>query len=211
MEKLVAHRERPIPSLIDAGAGIPAPLEAIFQMMVAKDPGQRYQSMTSVAADLQRFLEGATPRAVSRAYSPVIVEHPALPNSRAARKRQTIAMSIGGIAVLLVMIAGGWLVANTDWRKALQPVITGQRTGAGDSSEVVQSKTSSRRYEDLRPVLLPTAVEDEVTERLSISRGAVAFGELFMRPRPLPRPRNQWQSQSAGGGNRVCRTPGASC
>ena len=131
MEKLVAHREQPIPSLRDAGCDAPASLEAVFQMMVAKDPDERYQSMTEVAAELQRFVEGATPQAVSRAASAVIVEHPSLPTFGAARRRQTISLSMGGMALLLVMVAGGWLVANTDWRKALQPVIPAAEEAPG--------------------------------------------------------------------------------
>ena len=123
MEKLVAHREQPIPSLIDAGAEVPASLDLIFQTMVKKDPGERYQTMGEVVEDLERFLRGETPHVVPQAYSPVVVEQPPIPDSRAARRRQAIAMSIGTVAVLLVMAAGGWLVANIDWQNALEPVM----------------------------------------------------------------------------------------
>ncbi|MCH7726531.1 MAG: protein kinase [Planctomycetes bacterium] len=64
MEKLVAHREDPIPSIRSARKGVPAPLEAIFQRMVAKRPEDRYQSMKEVATDLQTVSSGGSAAAV---------------------------------------------------------------------------------------------------------------------------------------------------
>jgi serine/threonine protein kinase len=58
MEKLVAHREQPAPSLAEDRSEIPAGLDAIFQRMVAKKPDQRYQSMGELMADLQTIASG---------------------------------------------------------------------------------------------------------------------------------------------------------
>jgi len=52
MEKLLAHREKPIPPLPDFARA----LQAVYQRMVAKKPGDRYQSMSQVIADLGRQL-----------------------------------------------------------------------------------------------------------------------------------------------------------
>jgi serine/threonine protein kinase len=49
MEKVFAHREMPIPPLPGAGRA----LQAVFQRMLAKDPGQRYPSMAETIAALQ--------------------------------------------------------------------------------------------------------------------------------------------------------------
>jgi len=52
VEKVIAQREHPIPSLSDAIGGIPENLQGIFERMVAKAPRDRYQSMDECLADL---------------------------------------------------------------------------------------------------------------------------------------------------------------
>lgn len=53
MEKLVAHREQPIPSLRAVRDDIPSDFDAIFQRMIAKQADERIQSMTEVIAQLE--------------------------------------------------------------------------------------------------------------------------------------------------------------
>ncbi len=62
MEKLMAHQQDPIPSLLQARPDVPQKLEAIYQKMLAKKPEDRYQSMTAVIADLEGL--GYRPSAV---------------------------------------------------------------------------------------------------------------------------------------------------
>jgi serine/threonine protein kinase len=52
MERLVAHREHPVPSLRKACPAVPPWLDAIFGKMVAKKPEDRYQSVTALISDL---------------------------------------------------------------------------------------------------------------------------------------------------------------
>ena len=54
VEILLAHREAPIPALIDQCPGVPAGLEAVFQKMVAKRPEDRYSSMSEVIEALEQ-------------------------------------------------------------------------------------------------------------------------------------------------------------
>ena len=54
MERLVAHREHPVPSLRKACPAAPPWLDAVFQKMVAKKPEDRYQSVTALISDLEQ-------------------------------------------------------------------------------------------------------------------------------------------------------------
>ncbi|MDB5391662.1 MAG: prkC 18 [Planctomycetaceae bacterium] len=56
MAKLLAHRERPIPSLKLACPQVSTELDATFSRMVAKTPAARFQNMTEVIAALERCL-----------------------------------------------------------------------------------------------------------------------------------------------------------
>ena len=54
MERLVAHREHPVPSLRKACPAAPPWLDGVFRKMVAKKPEDRYQSVTALVSDLER-------------------------------------------------------------------------------------------------------------------------------------------------------------
>lgn len=53
MEILLKHRDAQIPSLCQARQGVPPALDAAFQRMVAKQPGDRFQTMGEVAQALE--------------------------------------------------------------------------------------------------------------------------------------------------------------
>jgi serine/threonine protein kinase len=54
VQKLLAHKSKPPPSLRAQRPEVPAWLDQVFQKMMAKDPTERYQSMTEVIAALER-------------------------------------------------------------------------------------------------------------------------------------------------------------
>jgi phosphate ABC transporter phosphate-binding protein len=74
MSLLLLHRDAPPPSLREARPDAPESVNALFQRMVAKDPGDRYASMTEVALALEEAcqslsalgLSGPGPRLASR-------------------------------------------------------------------------------------------------------------------------------------------------
>jgi len=53
MEKLLAHRESPIPPLRPARPEVSKKLEGVYQKMVAKEPRDRYQTMAQVVTALE--------------------------------------------------------------------------------------------------------------------------------------------------------------
>jgi serine/threonine protein kinase len=55
LEKILAHREQPIPLLKDVSPLVPNALEAIFQKMVAKKIEDRYQAMSEVLVDFEKY------------------------------------------------------------------------------------------------------------------------------------------------------------
>jgi serine/threonine protein kinase len=66
MEKLLAHREKPIPSLLQVRKDIPASLDALFRKMVSKQPERRHQDMSGVVADLEKCARHAGRTAMVR-------------------------------------------------------------------------------------------------------------------------------------------------
>lgn len=59
VERILAHKEQPIPRLSKLLPQVPAEFDALFEKMLAKDPGDRYQSATDLLAELNQFNEDA--------------------------------------------------------------------------------------------------------------------------------------------------------
>lgn len=106
MQKLVAHREQPIPSLCAVRTEIPEALDAVLARMLAKNPEVRYPSMSAVIAALEPFsLSAATP---------------VLPGRGRGFLRRTIVLAGAAACLLLAMIvfklktADGTLILQID-------------------------------------------------------------------------------------------------
>ncbi|MGE3776390.1 MAG: protein kinase [Pirellulaceae bacterium] len=61
LDRLVAHRERPVPSVRDARPEVPVELEAICQKMMAKEPDDRYSTLNDVIRALEKCLDHLVP------------------------------------------------------------------------------------------------------------------------------------------------------
>jgi serine/threonine protein kinase len=62
VNKILAHRNHPIPSLTTARKGVSSELDAVFHRMVAKKPDDRYSSLDDLMVDLEMFLEKGSVR-----------------------------------------------------------------------------------------------------------------------------------------------------
>src|SRR5262249_15882388 len=56
--RMLAHQQKQPPSLCEGRSDVPLQLDAVYQRMVAKDPGDRYQSMAQLVVDFQKTLTG---------------------------------------------------------------------------------------------------------------------------------------------------------
>ncbi|MFO1041967.1 MAG: protein kinase [Planctomycetaceae bacterium] len=68
MAKLLAHRDAPIPTLRSVRSDVAQSVEDVFRRMVAKQPADRFQSMTQVREELESLIKadaGANPTAIN--------------------------------------------------------------------------------------------------------------------------------------------------
>ena len=56
VERLLAHRQAPVPNLQALRADVPLAVDLLFQRLVAKDPGRRHQTMTAVREAFEQCL-----------------------------------------------------------------------------------------------------------------------------------------------------------
>lgn len=54
VNRILAHRDQPIPSLVSANVQVPANVDAIYQKMIAKRPEDRFQSMQAVIDAIEK-------------------------------------------------------------------------------------------------------------------------------------------------------------
>jgi formylglycine-generating enzyme required for sulfatase activity len=92
MEIVLAHRERPIPSLRERRPDCPAAVDRLFQRMVAKRPEGRPATMRSVIDELQTQLDGHAGRVIA-------MRKPGSRPLRAAAALALLATFVGGLVL----------------------------------------------------------------------------------------------------------------
>ena len=110
---------------------IPRDLETICLKCLAKDPRQRYETASELGRDLVRFLNGETIHA--RAASSLEKLH------RWCRREPRLAISIGGVAVLLLAFLTTSVVYSVNLNRAYQSTKAAQ-SQATKSRDIAQEK-----------------------------------------------------------------------
>lgn len=86
VDRVMMHREAPIPLVTEQVPDAPKGLDEVLQKMLAKQATERYQSMAEVCAALEQVLQGAKAPAASRPAAPQ--KSPAKPAAAAATKAE---------------------------------------------------------------------------------------------------------------------------
>jgi WD40 repeat protein len=111
---------------------VPRDLETICLKCLEKDPAKRYSTAKELAADLGRFLKNEPIHARPLSWGGHTI--------RWVRRHRGLAAGLAGVAVLLVLIAFGSLVASAHFRKLEQQ----QRQLALEKSELADEKEKQR-------------------------------------------------------------------
>ncbi len=122
---------------------LPRDLVTVVHKAIDRDPARRYQTAAELAADLQRFLSDEPVRARRTS----AVEHFA----RWGRRNRGLAASLSAIALLLVALAAGSLIAAGYFRqqKELQAGLAKANKGLADETEVQRRQAEAGLYKSL--------------------------------------------------------------
>lgn len=191
IKTIMAHQQNAIPSLCQDRSDVPKELDAVFQKMVAKNPDNRYQSMTSVISALQAInVEAenefkATPQIDSDSQTmyeatSVIDNHREVmetkPSSQPSKRRGFFVASC--LLGIIGLVWGAGILFKVDTPEGTiileidQPELAGAVVSVDD-----QKKITIKTPEETDPIVV---VADQKTHTLKVTKGGFeTFTEQF--------------------------------
>ena len=177
MAILLAHRERPIPSLRQARPDCPAAGDALFRRMIARRPADRPASMTAVLAELES-LQRDLP--TGRTQPPCVY-------------RRTAARLVAACLLLTMALAAVWVWVHP-WRgQPLQPVAPKDDVPAaplavthGDTATVVAPAERPPSSHPAPPPLPPAQPRTPAVETVRVPAGEFWMGSPDSDPDASP-------------------------
>jgi serine/threonine protein kinase/Flp pilus assembly protein TadD len=139
IEAMAVERGKRTPSLRQAWAEVPWSLESIARKCLAPDPQQRYQQAEQLAEDLQRFLDDRPLR-----YAPELSKVERVRKWTRRHPRLTYAGAVAGVAVAVVLVLGGALVAVSRQFVDTAADLAAKR----EQLETADAKKRKQAYED---------------------------------------------------------------
>lgn len=186
-EKARAHREDPIPSLLDRREDLPTEIDAVFRRMVAKRPEDRFQSMHEVINALRPFVlsQGLTTSLIAETcvYEPVDVDCDTMPEQMSAKKvdrqdRFRKPLIVGGVCAAILFIGLAFVATRSnDTANATSNSLLSSGPIADPTGDVVDHADVNPNNEVLnvdepvmdQPPIDDTSVEnDPVFEEISV-------------------------------------------
>jgi serine/threonine-protein kinase len=189
MQILLAHRDAPIPSLCEARPEAPAELDKCFRRMVAKQPGDRQQSMAEVVAELEAVLAVLAGRH-DRPSNLVGQARAAI--ARFVRKPLVLAGLAGGLVLLLAVVLTltlrhGTLVVEIDEQlgKDVHVAVSqgGQKVQLADARSGWTLSLSAGKYD-----LAVQGGDDQFqldSHTITVTRGGQVKVKVTLKPPPL--------------------------
>ncbi len=177
--KLLAHREKPVPSVRGARPEVPTDLAAVLERLLAKRPADRYQTPGEAAAALEPFTR--PPAEPTRKRRPLLV---------AALAAMFGGLLLAGVVVYRVQTDKGELVITT----ASDDVEVVVKQG-GKVIDIIDTKTNkSLRLRsgvyDLELKGAPAGLKLDITSA-TLLRGKIVVAKIERRPRTPPQPKPQ--------------------
>jgi serine/threonine protein kinase len=108
-EKLLAHQMRPVPLIRDTRTDVPAKLEQVYRKLMAKNPGDRYQTPEQLIHALAPFADATRPMKVE--WDSSAETQPgkqAAPTPRSSHRRQFGgAVAVAAVLMVVLLTSGG--------------------------------------------------------------------------------------------------------
>jgi len=142
MGRIIAHREMPIPSICEARVDVPASFETIFQKMMAKQVGQRYQTVSELIADLKKAQVNLL------ANDETLSETQSLNSHNAGGPATSVGVVVAAIAVALLVMLGLYQANQgpTTQNNAAAPATGDAATGESHQPSELLSKIELPKF-----------------------------------------------------------------